>query len=370
MSTPTVVEPNQPLSHANNLDFLRLYFAISVLITHSYPLSGRPEYDILQQFSRGQASLSHTGVQGFLIISGYLIAKSLMRSTGFFDYYFKRVLRVFPGLLAVVGATVIICFFFSGKSAAAYFAHYSVRDYVVFNMLLKTQLYLDGVFTKNPYPNNVNGSLWTIPYEFFFYVVLSLCFFIRTKVKLLRWLFAGAYLAVISVYLQATPAAQAYELPFWHLHGQDMLELGGFFLSGTIWAVVPMPSIGTRQKLAGAAALLVLAGLYVGGYVYLQFLALPVLVIAFGTLNTPLISWARKYGDFSYGIYLWGFLVQQTLEHLFHFDFLALLLTSVPLTYLCGVLSWHLIEKRALKYKMYRRPVVVPVASTEPLLTN
>lgn len=63
------------ISHDNNLDFLRLFFALSVIITHSYALTGLIENDILMRFSNKQASLSHTAVEGFLIISGYLITK-------------------------------------------------------------------------------------------------------------------------------------------------------------------------------------------------------------------------------------------------------------------------------------------------------
>jgi len=341
------------VSHENNLDFLRLFFSLSVLITHSYALSGLPEHDALYLFSKGQAVFSHTGVQGFLIISGYLITKSLLRSASLTDYYFKRILRVFPALIVVVCFTAIICFFFSTKSFHDYFFHYSFRDYIFFNTILKTQLYLNGVFTTNPYPSTVNGSLWTIPYEFFFYIVLSFLFFIRFNYKLLRWLFLGAYIISATLFILNAPALHTHELPFWRLQGDNIAELGAFFLSGAIWAVVPLPSTTSRRALATCALIVLLASLYFGGYRYIQFMTLPILVISFGTLNARGLSWARKYGDFSYGIYLWGFLVQQILMHFFRLNVSLLMLTSVPITYLCGVASWFLIEKKALRYKMH-----------------
>ncbi|MVN76838.1 acyltransferase family protein [Hymenobacter sp. HMF4947] len=367
MDTPSITTLSQPDSHQNNLNFMRLFFALSVMVTHSYPLSGVREYDILMQLTNGQASLSHTAVQGFLIISGYLITKSLIRSNGLADYYTKRILRIFPGLIAVVILTAIICFFFSGKSVAAYFTHYSVRDYVVFNSLLKTQLYIDRVFTQVPYGNVVNGSLWTIPYEFLFYVLLSLCYFIRTKTRLLLYLFSIAFIASAGLWLTVEPTLQKYILPFWQLKGQHIAELGAFFLSGAIWAVlpIPMPPVATRKKLALAAVLAIALSFYFGVYNCLQFLALPILVICFGTINTPALAWARLGGDYSYGIYLWGFFVQQTLVYLFHFALMPLMFISIPITYVCGALSWNLVEERALRYKARRKaqPATVAVAS-------
>src|SRR6476646_3313529 len=92
--------------HQNNFDFLRLIFALSVIITHSYPLSGLPEIDPLHRLTAGQLSFSYVGVRGFFVISGFLIYESLMRSKGLDDYFIKRILRIYPGLLVVLALTV------------------------------------------------------------------------------------------------------------------------------------------------------------------------------------------------------------------------------------------------------------------------
>ena len=347
---------NPVASHINNFDFLRLFFALSVLVTHSYLLSGNKEEDLLFQLSHGQTLLSYTGVHGFLIISGFLIAKSLLRSQSLLDYYYKRALRVFPGLWVMLGITIVVCFFLSDKSLYGYLTHYSTRDYGFYNALLQTKYDIDGVFSTNPYPNAVNGSLWTIPYEFFFYIVLSGCFFIRTHTRLLRWVFSGLFIGLVGLFLAAAPALQTFQLPYWPLQGAQLAELGAFFISGAIWAVLPLPTVRVRRLLAMVAASAWVASLCFGGYSYVQFLALPVLVISFGTLSTPLLSWARTYGDFSYGIYLWGFFVQQTLMALFHFTLLELMVASIVITYGCGALSWHLVEKQALRLKLRLQP--------------
>lgn len=340
------------ISHQNNLDFLRLFFALSVLVTHSYALTGIAENDLLSQFSHDQARFSHTGVQGFLIISGFLISKSLVRSTSFSNYYFKRALRVFPGLFITVCLTVILCSFLSTKPFLTYFTHYSTRDYIIYNSLLKIQYGLDGIFVNNPYPKAVNGSLWTIPYEVFFYILLSLCYFIRQRANILRALFISSFFGAVYLFIVAAPELSKYSLPFWGLQGHHIAELGAFFLAGAIWSVFPLPSTVYRKTIILISLPILILTLYLGGYVLVQFFVLPLLIIAFGTLNNPKLSFARKFGDFSYGIYLWGFVVQQTLMHFFHLNQMQLMFISIPITYVLGALSWHLIEKHALRLKI------------------
>ena len=78
------------LRNNNNFDFLRLLFATFVIITHSYPLTGAPEIDWLNQLTEKQLTFSYIGVRGFFIISGYLIFESLIRSETLASYAKKR----------------------------------------------------------------------------------------------------------------------------------------------------------------------------------------------------------------------------------------------------------------------------------------
>ena len=86
-----------------------------------------------------------------------------------------------------------------------------------------------------------------------------------------------------------------------------------------------------------------------------QFVFTPFVVIGFGIRSTAYLrDVGQKIGDISYGIYIYGFLVQQTLMHFFVFDYITLFCTTVPITMALGYASWHLIEKRALKLKNWR----------------
>lgn len=97
--------------HANNFDFLRLLLASFVIITHSYPLTGREEHDWLYQITNGQTLFSYIAVRGFFAISGYLIFQSMLQSKNIINYYWKRFLRIFPGLFIVLLLSSAFCYF-------------------------------------------------------------------------------------------------------------------------------------------------------------------------------------------------------------------------------------------------------------------
>src|SRR4051812_12311820 len=85
----------------NSIGFLRLVLASLVVFSHSFALSG------LEPPGHMQAKLA---VSGFFFLSGVLITQSFENSRSFWDYVWRRSLRIFPGLWAclVVSAFVIV----------------------------------------------------------------------------------------------------------------------------------------------------------------------------------------------------------------------------------------------------------------------
>jgi len=342
-----------PVSHKNNFDFLRLFFSTFVIITHSYAVSGIKEEDILYHFSGGQIILSTFGVYGFFVISGYLITKSMLRSVSLIDYYFKRIARIFPGLIMLLLITIVVGYFINNKTFIQYISHYSTRDYLIFNSLLSTQYMINGLFTNNPIRGTVNSSLWTIPYEFLCYIGLSLLFVFRKNLIIMRIAFIVIFLVALTLqlyylqYIQNLPP-----LPFFHLIAPGIIVNLLFFIGGGFWALIPLPNIVTRKVIVFVSiALLILALKTDGMFYYAKYIILPLVLIPFGTMNFKAISWIRQYGDYSYGIYLYGFFIQQILEQYFRFNYLELMLITIPIAYLAGALSWHLVEKKALRFK-------------------
>ena len=96
------------MDRSNNFDFIRLIFATFVIISHSYVLSGDTEGDFLYRITNGQTMLSHIGVSGFFVVSGYLVFQSLCRSLSVREYFIKRVRRIVPALFVMLCITLLM----------------------------------------------------------------------------------------------------------------------------------------------------------------------------------------------------------------------------------------------------------------------
>ncbi|BFO68151.1 acyltransferase family protein [Chryseobacterium sp. KCF3-3] len=336
-------------SRSNNFDFLRLIFASFVVISHSYALSGAPHGDLLSQLTNGQMEFSYLGVHGFFIISGYLIFKSLLRCKGLPDFYWKRLLRLFPALLVVLFLTVLLAPAVY-ESTVPYLQNKSVYTYIPQNItLFFRQKGIDGVFENNPYKHSINGSLWTICYEFSMYVMVSLLFFIREK----------TFVKTVVILLFISSFLLSLFHPYF-LHGLFMkMELGSnhfynlmcFFVGGMI-----MTYLNTNKRTENILIILsfavLIASVYLNINQYTCYITLPLLVILLGKSSTRYLNKVGDtIGDTSYGIYIYSFPIQQTLIYFFKLDTAMLFIISLPLSILLGYVSWHLIEKKALEYK-------------------
>lgn len=337
-------------SRSNNFDFLRLIFASFVVITHSYPLSGVPEADFLSQITRGQMSFSYIGVKGFFIISGYLIFKSLLRSKSLPDFYWKRVLRLFPALLVVLLLTVILAPAVY-EHTVPYLKNITVFTYVPKNLsLFFLQYKINGVFGNNPYPDAINGSLWTICYEFSMYVMVSLLFFIRKKAilkPLVMMLFIISF--ILAVF---DPLFLNEVLSKIGLNSRSFYDLMCFFTGGMLLTYVKIDNKKLENLVIISAIIISIGSVYLQVFGYICFFTLPVLIILIGKNSTKYINRVGEvFGDVSYGVYIYSFPIQQTLMYFFKLDTIPLMILSLLLSLLLGYLSWHLIEEKALKYK-------------------
>jgi peptidoglycan/LPS O-acetylase OafA/YrhL len=84
----------------------------------------------------------------------------------------------------------------------------------------------------------------------------------------------------------------------------------------------------------------------------LLLLALPVVVIQIGREGRCDLS---RLGDYSYGLYLWGFVVEQTIvNYVPTLAPITLFFAAVGPAFAMAAFSWHLVEKRALRFKPSR----------------
>src|SRR4051794_5607980 len=116
----------------NNIDFLRFYLAAVVIFSHSYPmLWGSNNREPVSLATRGQRTGGELAVDGFFILSGFLIARSWMSSRGLGDYLRRRALRIYPGFLGAIAFSALIAAPRLQDSPAAYWRAFSWRDFVL-----------------------------------------------------------------------------------------------------------------------------------------------------------------------------------------------------------------------------------------------
>lgn len=123
-----------------------------------------------------------------------------------------------------------------------------------------------------------------------------------------------------------------------------------FFAAGAVLASWPAGRfVRTAPALVALAAWLIVGMLSIEAGKALAWLVVPYSVVAFGTCSTPVVRAAGRFGDVSYGLYLWGFPVQQLVVSLLGPLAIWLdLLVVVPVALALAVLSWRLVERRAL----------------------
>ena len=330
------------MRRANNFDGLRVIGALLVLVGHGYELTGRhAEVPRLLGFQ------VHTlGVYVFFSISGYLIAASWLRSRDLWTYATARVLRIFPALLLVVLVTILVIGPLATTLSLRDYLHNSFTwSYVHAAGLWVTQYGLPGVFDANTYPSAINGSLWSLPLEFTCYLVVPVALCVRN-----RWVSTAAVVAILAVMVTFT------------VHPVDGPSIFGqpFVFGPSLWACFAAGSLlclfGGRRILRLDVASVVLVGYVValiavpGHVASYAWVALPYVVLAIGEASWPILRSAARFGDLSYGLYLWAFPIQQIVVWRFGIlpmpiNLLAVTVTTVGVAYL----SWHLLETHALR---------------------
>lgn len=357
------VEPKpKHLDRQNNFDFLRVVFALSVIISHAFPLYGLPITDDWLYKATGTVEFSDLGLGGFFCISGYLVSQSASRSPGYRNFIWKRVLRIFPGLIVMTLLTALI----SGAVAVgswSYYGNLSVYSYILRDILLfNIQYTIPGVFESNPTPGIINGSLWTIPYEFLFYL-LFFVFFINARITKLVKLGCVALFPLLFAIRLRYPD-MGYHLPGTTIIANLTVHFALWFIAGMLLSFsYEYWKKYKRQIAAVSFAMLLLLFTHMMPFQAL-YIIFPVFVLSFGTMRSPIISRLDKIGDPSYGIYIYGYVIQQSLIYFFSPDFAGFLIASLLLSIAFGYASWYGIEKRALRMKKKQSiGIIIPVAA-------
>lgn len=349
----------EALHEENCFDLLRFIAALMVLISHSFALVGMREPTVFHY------TLGGLGVNIFFVTSGYLIFQSWQRDASPARYLVRRSLRIFPALGVVLLFTAFVVGpLMSNRTTSAYFLDSDTYRYLG-NFYFGGGRGLPGVFETNPYPKTVNGGLWTLKYEFFMYVcllglgILGKWKKILLPIGLSLAIIASAVLALwISLpaedFPMALPGLAALTKIRFELSSTALRfpELACYFLLGSGFAFCRRPAMFQWPIFAA----LVVAWYVTSGWSASLFLIFALVAygsLTFGNARFPLLTRFGKRGDFSYGIYIYGFVVQQSVSYLLGPSppWALSLFLSFASTLGLAYLSWNLIEAPALKAK-------------------
>lgn len=334
----------------NNFDLIRLLLSLTVFFVHSYNLSGNPGLSMIPVFLN-----THTAVCAFFVISGFLVSSSFANSTSPSEYFSKRLRRVLPAYVAVV----LIC----GLAGAA-FSEFPSREYFSLPLLRYLganlsflnfiQPSLPGVFIGNA-SQAVNGALWTIRFELLFYLSIPLVFWLTKRFRGVVIFSLAFFIPLIFRIgfvrlLQVQPENQLVTALSYYLPVLFIAFVSGAFLYFYFSEF--------RQH-----ALLFLV-ISVAGYVIAKIFDLPVIspfflsvIVICLACSFPYLGNAGRYGDLSYGIYIWHFPVLQVMiaQGFFKVNPLLSLLFATLIVIFLAFLSWHTIEKPFLKRSSHYR---------------
>ena len=335
----------------NNLTALRWFAACLVLYGHAFVFLGLPEPLFLQW-----APMGPLGVYIFFAISGYLVAQSWQRDPSVLRFLAKRILRIFPGLLVCTLLSVLVLGpWLTTLDMATYWRNEHTRGYFT-NMALYMTYHLPGVFAQNKLPHAVNGSLWSLPVEFFMYLLLALLGVLSAllqKPKWGQWLTASVTLGFMAlVSLWALPSTEA--LVYYRTDLRQIPLCGVYFMVGVCLYQFQIQKYFTLSNVVLAVVLWLCLAKDMQLFVMASWLVLPFVVLAFGLSSHSWLSrWHER--DYSYGIYIYAFPVQQTLVSFWpQMPLWAYLLSTFVISVALAAVSWHLVEKPALKLKPFR----------------
>ena len=348
----------------NNLNFIRSLLALVVLFCHCFVIYYGTEKEVepFYVWSDGQISMGTFAVNYFFVISGFLILLSWDKQPKLGKYLWKRIIRIYPAFIVV---SLLCLFLFAPLGTGDFFRpfgywqlYFKSIDWELIpkNLLLLNEPRAPWVFKNAPITNSLNASLWTIKFEFMCYLIIPLLALIgmfRSRI-FSAILFVEVYVIYVYQYYTNSTFWGWQEFPI--IGKPDMLiQFLTFFSAGMALYMYRELIPRSRWFFLVSVIAMIVSMFFVKALV----VTLPI----FGSYVLFHIAFARSYslkgfakwGDFSYGIYLFAWPIQQLillyLEKYMDVALLFILSTSITLCF--AFVSWHYIEQPSLRLKNF-----------------
>jgi peptidoglycan/LPS O-acetylase OafA/YrhL len=308
-------------------------------------------------------------VAGFFILSEFLIAKSWVQSSSLREYLRRRVLRIYPGFLAASAFCALVVGPLAADRPSDYWRDFSPSRFTQKALTLK-DVAMPPVFGTNP-GHHVNGSLWTIRYEFVCYLgvaALGLAGALRRPALVFLVFLGCASLHLLWSYYGFPFPGERYVLIDHQL--RRCVFFASNFLAGMLFYLyrdqIAYSFSLFAFSLLGLAAFVALPGLHclplaisvLGGYSFFYL----------GFLPVPRLQGFAQRGDLSYGTYLYAYPIQQLTVYYLGPGLhpLALFLIATPLALIFAAMSWTFVEKPFIRLKATKpTPFTLPLPSSQ-----
>ncbi len=336
----------------NNFNLIRILAALAVLVTHSFALIyGTAEAEPF----RGSLgiTLGTIAVDVFFITSGFLVTASLLNRQNTIEFIWARFLRIFPAMFVMLILTVFgLGLVFTSIPWQDYLSHSQTWIYFVkcATLIAGVEYNLPGIFENNPWKNAVNGSLWTMPYEVRMYSILAVFWvalgvFPRFRAKTLTWvilicsLIAG--FLVIGIHFTSGQENQFVRLFF-------------MFFTGASFFILKEHIVLSRRIFWFFLISLCFSMFSKNAFFVIYLITIAYCLFYISYIPSGIIRKYNQLGDYSYGLYIYAFPVQQSIMALFpETTVITMILFSLPIALSLAALSWHLLERKALGLKAY-----------------
>ena len=346
----------------NSFDDMRFVLASLVLFVHSYALlygeSGAKDFFV--KMTNYQLGLSTIAVYGFFILSGFFMIQSLESNSSFLKYTKNRVLRIIPAFWMSLGlfsfliipmiSHQIDIFSFNKGSSLEFFI--KAGTFHIFGYAWN----ITGAFPNNPMMDAINGSMWTLKHEIALYFILPLIVWLTyAKRNLLLIVFSVFFLLAL---LNITTGFNLFTIPCcraWVFASNEypfFIVFASYFFAGVIFYKFKDYILISKRFFLLFVFLFILS-MFLGNMKIITLISLPYIILYFGSVYRKKIFSIK--GDYSYGMYIYAFPIQQILVHFYKNDINAiqLFMMSFIITLFVSILSWHFFEKKILKMKNF-----------------
>lgn len=343
----------------NYFDDLRFILATLVVFYHSYELIKNPSHDFISKMMLGQSSLGQIAVYAFFTISGFFMIQSLENSKTIMKYFRNRLYRIIPAFwFSIILFSIVIIPLFSNISL---YGDDGSLDFIFKAGTFHIFGYdwtIKNAFPNNTFSDGINGSMWTLKHELAAYILLPIFYLLSYKNRRFMLFFTCiliilSFLANSGIYLFNIPVGKAWVLS--ENEYPSFILFSYYFMVGSCLylykdKILVSQSVTLDFRWFVFLTILLILSFYGNKGKYILLFWVPYTVILLGcVLKYKLFS---KFGDYSYGIYIYSFPIQQLIIlKNSNISALSLFLTSMIFTLLLSIVSYHLLEKPILNLK-------------------